>query len=656
MNDEAEGGRRGRRHRGEHGGSGARRAMRSHKYSTEALPYIQRRIPLTEVLSDEGLDLTKLPSHRRLRQTTHFGVVDEVLNSEDLLFAATATDKLQELKQEHRENISELVELRKLPEEIPFDAVVINLSSQQASARHNKYRKALGKLILLDSAAVKEVLQKGIRAQGRVPQMSGVIAPRDSDYDVVRKAYASALGMGVVRFGLSLRIDPTVEELKLQNFRPVQDYLFKTHKLFLEPVVYGRGKASEMVRDLAEHRIQIAELPPIAAGRALAEGLEPLKAIWIDGEHSYESVFIRLKKASHGDSIEDFAGRTLAVGTPNSTSAYNTPLYYLTKGKPSGLADFKLFELPDYEQIISAVADGKADIGVLPKFFFNKSESSRMRAIELIGAHAGHVSSPMGLYVVSPSVVEHLRLRSLDELRGLFDPLNGTGPIALRPAFGARSPANEEKLVDMYRWAHPPDNTLLILMCGVGGLVVVGVICFLVWFQPETGTKAVPTDSRRTSERRFAVALSFPGEHRRFVARIAKAVSARIGRDCVFYDKYYEAELSRPDLDEYLRSVYSDQSELLVVFFCRDYELKDWCGVEWRVVRDLIKRKRGHEVMPIRLDDGEAGGFLSIDGYASAVGRQPEEIASLIIDRLGNARATRQSDGGSLATESSGNQ
>jgi len=57
MNDEATGDRRGRRHRGEHGGSGARRAARSHKYSTEALPYIQRRIPLTEVMSDEALEI-----------------------------------------------------------------------------------------------------------------------------------------------------------------------------------------------------------------------------------------------------------------------------------------------------------------------------------------------------------------------------------------------------------------------------------------------------------------------------------------------------------------------------------------------------------------------------------------------------------------------
>ncbi len=57
MTEEATDGHRARRHRAEHGGSGARRAQRSHRYSIEALPYIQRRIPLTEVLSEEGLEI-----------------------------------------------------------------------------------------------------------------------------------------------------------------------------------------------------------------------------------------------------------------------------------------------------------------------------------------------------------------------------------------------------------------------------------------------------------------------------------------------------------------------------------------------------------------------------------------------------------------------
>lgn len=51
------GGRRARRGRGEHGGSGARRSQRSQKFSTAPLPYIQRGIPTFDVLSEEGMEI-----------------------------------------------------------------------------------------------------------------------------------------------------------------------------------------------------------------------------------------------------------------------------------------------------------------------------------------------------------------------------------------------------------------------------------------------------------------------------------------------------------------------------------------------------------------------------------------------------------------------
>jgi trimethylamine--corrinoid protein Co-methyltransferase len=51
------GGRRARRNRGEHGGSGARRSQRSQRFSTTPLPYIQRKVPTFDVLSEEGLEI-----------------------------------------------------------------------------------------------------------------------------------------------------------------------------------------------------------------------------------------------------------------------------------------------------------------------------------------------------------------------------------------------------------------------------------------------------------------------------------------------------------------------------------------------------------------------------------------------------------------------
>jgi hypothetical protein len=138
----------------------------------------------------------------------------------------------------------------------------------------------------------------------------------------------------------------------------------------------------------------------------------------------------------------------------------------------------------------------------------------------------------------------------------------------------------------------------------------------------------------KTAAKRFHIALSFPGEQRPFVKQVAEHLAERIGRERVLYDAYYEAELARPDLDTYLQRLYHDESELIAVFLCADYERKDWCGLEWRVVRDLIKRRRSSDIMPLRFDATEIPGLFSIDGYAwIGDGRSPESVADLILQR-----------------------
>ena len=134
--------------------------------------------------------------------------------------------------------------------------------------------------------------------------------------------------------------------------------------------------------------------------------------------------------------------------------------------------------------------------------------------------------------------------------------------------------------------------------------------------------------------KRFRVALSFPGERRPFVEAVARRLAERVGKDRVFYDADYQAELARPDLDTYLQAIYRDESELIAVFLDADYECKEWCGLEWRVLRDLIKRRQGLLVMPFRFDDTEIPGLLSIDGYVEVADRSPEEVAELIVARL----------------------
>jgi hypothetical protein len=137
-----------------------------------------------------------------------------------------------------------------------------------------------------------------------------------------------------------------------------------------------------------------------------------------------------------------------------------------------------------------------------------------------------------------------------------------------------------------------------------------------------------------TTSKRFRIALSFPGERRAFVEQVAEHLGATIGRKHRLYDAWYEAEFARPDLDTDLQRLYHDESELIAVFLCADYERKEWCGLEWRAVRDLIKRRQGSAIMPLRFDDTEIPGLFSTDGYVwLGDGRDPREVADLILKR-----------------------
>jgi hypothetical protein len=140
-----------------------------------------------------------------------------------------------------------------------------------------------------------------------------------------------------------------------------------------------------------------------------------------------------------------------------------------------------------------------------------------------------------------------------------------------------------------------------------------------------------------SGSRRFAVALSFPGEHRPFVEQVAGHLAAAFGRDRVLYDKYYEAEFARLDLDVYLPGLYREQSELVVLFLYPEYAEKRWCNLEWRHIRQLIATVDASRIMLLRYGysgEFEELGILSGDGSINFEKRSSEDIAEKIGERL----------------------
>ncbi len=136
--------------------------------------------------------------------------------------------------------------------------------------------------------------------------------------------------------------------------------------------------------------------------------------------------------------------------------------------------------------------------------------------------------------------------------------------------------------------------------------------------------------------KRFSVALSFPGEKRQFVEKVADCLSAEFGRTRVLYDKYLKEEFSVLELDVYLPSLYRKESDLVVVFLCDEYLKKRWCGLEMRHIRELIATEDQHRIMLIRFDDKityEELGILSGDGFLPIAGKTPGEVAASIVRR-----------------------
>lgn len=132
----------------------------------------------------------------------------------------------------------------------------------------------------------------------------------------------------------------------------------------------------------------------------------------------------------------------------------------------------------------------------------------------------------------------------------------------------------------------------------------------------------------------FDVGLSFPGENREYVEQVARELEALLGPNRYFYDNNYIAQLARPALDQLLQNIYRKQSDLIVVFLSADYNNKEWCGLEFRAVSEIILERKHDRVMYIKMDEAQVDGVLKTDGYIDARKYNPKDIAKFIADRV----------------------
>jgi hypothetical protein len=131
----------------------------------------------------------------------------------------------------------------------------------------------------------------------------------------------------------------------------------------------------------------------------------------------------------------------------------------------------------------------------------------------------------------------------------------------------------------------------------------------------------------------FDIALSFPGEVRPLVEQIALELERRVGPNSYFYDNNYVSQLARPSLDTLLQDIYRNRTKLVVIFLSADYQRKDWCGIEFRAMREIIFERDHKRIMFIRTDDGQVDGVFRTDGYVDARKFSAAELAGFIHER-----------------------
>jgi len=146
-------------------------------------------------------------------------------------------------------------------------------------------------------------------------------------------------------------------------------------------------------------------------------------------------------------------------------------------------------------------------------------------------------------------------------------------------------------------------------------------------------------DTEKNKKYRFKVAFSFAGDDvRGYVKSVAESLVDDFGlkKEEVFYDKWHKAELAQVNLKDYLQKIYRKDSHLIIPFFTESYKTKNWCGIEWKAIKEVLESAESKKIMPIINGkqvtiDGISWGT---DGYIDCNSLSAKALAELIAKRI----------------------
>jgi hypothetical protein len=133
-------------------------------------------------------------------------------------------------------------------------------------------------------------------------------------------------------------------------------------------------------------------------------------------------------------------------------------------------------------------------------------------------------------------------------------------------------------------------------------------------------------------ESRYEVCLSFAGEDRDYVEKVA--VALRSSDIAVFYDAHEKVNLWGKNLYQHLDLVYRNASRYCVAFFSSAYVRKVWTRHELASAQARAFEENREYILPVRFDDTDIPGVPPTIGYIDLRSTSPEELAQLIIAKL----------------------
>jgi hypothetical protein len=140
------------------------------------------------------------------------------------------------------------------------------------------------------------------------------------------------------------------------------------------------------------------------------------------------------------------------------------------------------------------------------------------------------------------------------------------------------------------------------------------------------------------TEHPYDVALSFAGENRAYVEKVAASLKNHGIK--IFYDDYEKAKLWGRDLYSHLDWVYRVASQYCVMFISKSYADKVWTNHERQSAQARALTENEEYVLPARFDDTDLPGLRPTIGYIDLRDVEPEALVKLIREKLGPRKLT----------------